>query len=93
MYIGLLTFELFISDSLSLKDKRMIVSSLKDRLRKKYNVAIAELGYQEKWQRAELGIVTIGNSHKIVEESLNKIFGYLDSQTGFELIAHQFEYL
>jgi uncharacterized protein YlxP (DUF503 family) len=93
MHIGLLTFELFISESLSLKDKRMIISSLKDRLRKKYNIAIAELAYQEKWQRAELGLVTIGNSHKIVEESLNKIFSYLDSQTGFELITYQFDYL
>jgi uncharacterized protein YlxP (DUF503 family) len=93
MHIGLLTFEIFISESESLKDKRMIINSLKDRLQKKYNVAVAELDYQDKWQRSELGVVTIGNNYKIIEESLNKIFSYLDKSNNFELIKHRFDHL
>ena len=93
MHIGLLTFEIFISESESLKDKRMIINGLKDRLRKRYNVAVAELAYQDKWQRSELGVVTIGNSHKIVEESLHKIFSYLDNNDNFELINHRFDHM
>ena len=50
--IGVLTLELRIDDSHSLKDKRQIVKALKDRLRHKFNVAVAEIDYQDLWQRA-----------------------------------------
>jgi len=93
MYIGALIFEIVISESGSLKDKRMIINSLKDRLRKRFNVAVAELGYLDKWQRSELGIVTIGNEYKLVEKSLNKIFDYIDSSDTFEVIKHRFDYM
>jgi uncharacterized protein YlxP (DUF503 family) len=93
MYIGALIFEIFISESSSLKDKRMILSSLKDRLRKKFNIAVAELDYLDKWQRSELGIVTIGNEYKLVENSLHKIFDFLDRSNDFEIIKHRFDYM
>ena len=49
--IGVITFELRIDDAHSLKDKRHYVKSLKDRLRAKFNVAVAEIGDQDVWQR------------------------------------------
>ena len=49
--IGVITFELRMDDALSLKDKRHYVKGLKDRLRAKFNVAVAEIGYQDVWQR------------------------------------------
>ncbi len=58
MPVGLLTLELHIDDAQSLKDKRQVLRSLKDRLRAKYNVAVAELEYHETWQRSVVGIVT-----------------------------------
>jgi uncharacterized protein YlxP (DUF503 family) len=93
MYIGALIFEIFISESSSLKDKRMIISGLKDRLRKRYNIAVAELDYLDKWQRSELGLVTIGNEYKLVEKSLHNIFEYLDSSNEYEIIKHRFDYM
>jgi uncharacterized protein YlxP (DUF503 family) len=93
MYIGALIFEIFISESTSLKDKRMILNSIKDRLRKKFNVAVSELDYQDKWQRSEMGIVTIANEYTMVEKSLHKIFSILDSSNDYEIIKHRFDYM
>ena len=59
MPIGLLTLEIHISDARSLKDKRQVLRSLKDRLRARFNVAVAELEHQELWQRSRVGVVSI----------------------------------
>ena len=57
--IGVLTLELRLENSHSLKDKRHVVQSLKDRLRNKFNVAVAEIDYQDLWQRAAVAAVTV----------------------------------
>ena len=59
--IGVLTLELRIDDSHSLKDKRQVVKSLKDRLRHKFNVSVAEIDYQDLWQRALIAAVTVSS--------------------------------
>ena len=59
MFVGLLTLELHIAEARSLKDKRQILRSLKDRLRRKFNVAVAELDFQDVWQSATVGVVTL----------------------------------
>jgi uncharacterized protein YlxP (DUF503 family) len=56
-----------------LKDKRKELNSLKDRIRQKYNVALAELDYQDTWQRTKLGIVTLSSQPAVVENTLAKI--------------------
>jgi len=58
MIIGFLSLEIHIPYSHSLKEKRKRLNSFKERVKKKYNVAIAELDYQNKWQRAKIGIIT-----------------------------------
>src|SRR4030095_7256300 len=68
--VGLLTLELHIADARSLKDKRQILRSLKDRLRGKFNVAIAELDFHDVWQSSTVGVVTLSNAEQHVEESL-----------------------
>jgi uncharacterized protein len=73
MPVGLLTLELYIPEAHSLKDKRQIVRSLKDRLRRRFNVAVAELEYQEVWQRSIIGVVTLSNAEQHVEESLQLV--------------------
>jgi uncharacterized protein YlxP (DUF503 family) len=69
MVIGLLSVELHIPYSQSLKDKRMVLRRVKDRLQK-FNVAVAEVEHQDVWQRAGLGIVAISNSTEHVEREL-----------------------
>jgi uncharacterized protein YlxP (DUF503 family) len=91
MRIGLLTLELHIPEAHSLKDKRQIVRSLKDRLRKHFNVAVAELEYQEVWSRSIIGVVTLSNAEQHVEESLQHVLADAARQLGPVLINHVLE--
>jgi len=93
MNVGVLSIEILIPGSSSLKDKRMVLKAIKDRVHAKYNVSVAEVEYQEKWQRSVLGFAQIGQSRKFVEESLNTIFRQLDQDHRFEIINYQLEVL
>ena len=70
MHIGACVVTLHLEASGSLKDKRQVVRSLQDRLRRKFNVAVAEVEHQDLWQRAALGIVAISTSAEHVEQQL-----------------------
>jgi uncharacterized protein len=91
MPVGLLTLELHIQHAQSLKDKRQVLRSLKDRLRAKFNVAVAELEYHDTWQRSVVGIVTISNEEHHVEESLQQVLVEADNILGPLLISHTVE--
>ncbi len=93
MIVAVLTVDLYLPGAVSLKDKRMIVRRIKDRLSNKYNISIAEVDFQDKWQRARLGIAQVGSDYKMLEKSMNTIFKVLDTQEYAEIIDHQFEYL
>ena len=71
--IGVLTLELRLEDSHSLKEKRHVVKSLKDRLRHKFNVSVAEIDYQDLWQRAPLAAVTVSSDHEHAEKVLRGV--------------------
>ena len=68
--IALLSVELFLPGARSLKEKRMVLRRLKDRLGR-FNLAVAEVEHQDLWQRAGLGIVAIGTSQAHVEQQLS----------------------
>ena len=70
--IALLTLDIHIPHAQSLKDKRMIVRSLKDRLRAKFNVSVSEVDHQDLWQRAQLGVVTVGSDEKFLQKVLEE---------------------
>jgi len=93
MAVGLLILELHISDARSLKDKRHVLRSLKDRLREKFNVAVAELDHEDVWQRSTVGIVTLSNEEQHVEESLQRVLEESDRLLGPVLISHSVEFL
>jgi uncharacterized protein YlxP (DUF503 family) len=91
MPIGLLTLEIHIPDARSLKDKRQVLRSLKDRLRARFNVAVAELEYHETWQRAQVGIVSLSNDATHLEQSLRAVFDEAEQLLGRELVSHELE--
>lgn len=90
---GLLTLELHLPEAQSLKDKRQVLRSLKDRLRGHFNVAVAELDFEETWQRSVVGVVTLANEEQHVEESLQKVLAEADKILGPLLIAHAIDFL
>src|SRR5437899_6378447 len=91
MPVGLLTLELHIPDAQSLKDKRRVLHSLKDKLRREFNVAVAELEHHEVWQRSVVGIVTLSNEEKHVKEVLQKVLDEADRILGSFLINQAVE--
>ncbi|RMH64289.1 MAG: DUF503 domain-containing protein [Calditrichaeota bacterium] len=93
MIVGILQVELLIPGSDSLKYKRMVVRSAVDRLRKKFNVSVAETDYNDKWQHAELGIAVVANNRSFADQVLQKAFQLLDGIPDMEIIEHRFEYL
>ncbi len=72
MIVGVLTLDLFFPHARSLKDKRRVLHGFKDRVRR-HNVALAELDFQDKWQRSRLGVVTINAHQAVVEEVLGRV--------------------
>jgi uncharacterized protein YlxP (DUF503 family) len=73
MVIGYLEFDIHFPYSRSLKEKRKELNSLRDRIRQKHNVAWAELDFQDTWQRAKLGVVTLNSQPTVVEQILTRI--------------------
>lgn len=93
MPIGLLTLEIHIPDARSLKDKRQVIRSLKDRLRGHFNVAVAELDHQELWQRAVVGVVSLSGDAAHLKQSLQAVFAESERLLGRDLIGHEIELL
>jgi uncharacterized protein YlxP (DUF503 family) len=93
MPVGLLTLEIYIPDAHSLKDKRQVIRSLKDRLRSRFNVAVAELDYQDTWQRSQIGVVSLSNNAVHLEQSLQAVFMEAENLLGRDLVDHNLEVL
>jgi len=91
MPVGLLTLELHIADAQSLKDKRQILRSLKARLRAHFNVAVAELDFEDTWQRSVVGVVTLSNEERHVKEVLQKVLAEADGLLGSMVVGNAVE--
>ncbi len=73
MFIAVLTLELWIHEANSLKDKRMVVNSMLDRIRARFEVSAAQLDTHDQWQQATLGVVAISNSQKPLHTLMNHV--------------------
>jgi uncharacterized protein YlxP (DUF503 family) len=91
--IGVLTLELSLPDAHSLKDKRQTVKSLKDRLRGKFNVAVAEIDFQDLWQRALISAVTVSSEHSHAEQMLQSVEREAASLLGGLLVGTTIEWI
>jgi len=83
--VGLLLLDCYIPESQSLKDKRRILSSLSERLRRQFNIAIAEVEYQDQWQRAQLAIVLVNTNWRMLQSSMSKLTEYVDRDRRVEV--------
>ena len=91
--VGVIIFELRLDESHSLKDKRHFVKSLKDRLRHKFNVSVAEIDYQDLWQRAVVAAVTVASDHGHAEKVLQSVEGEAAAMLGPELASARVEWI
>ncbi|HTX35315.1 MAG TPA: DUF503 domain-containing protein [Bryobacteraceae bacterium] len=91
--IGVVTLELRLVNAHSLKEKRHVVASLKERLRNKFNVAVAEIEYQDLWQRAAVAAVTVSSDHTHAEKVLRGVEEEAAALLGPELAEATVEWL
>jgi uncharacterized protein YlxP (DUF503 family) len=89
--VGLIQLELVANDAQSLKDKRAKLQSLKDRIRQRFNVAIAETDHQDLWQRTRLAVVYAASDRRPVTAVLSKILEFVKQQPQFTLLDFEME--
>lgn len=93
MPVGVLTLELDLPYAHSLKDKRAVLRKMRDRLRARFNVAVAELDHQDVWQRATLGVVSISNSQPLLDSVFHQVLGEVENILGQDVANHTLEFL
>lgn len=93
MRVGAALIEIRVHGSNSLKQKRGVVRSITHRLRNRYNVAVAEVGGQGTWQRAVIGITTVGHDAPTVRKRLEKALSFIESLNLAEVMASDIEML
>jgi hypothetical protein len=93
MVVGVCRLSLFFPGSRSLKDKRQGLRRITDRLRAKFTAAIAEVGYQDTWQRATLGVAVVSNEGEHARSMLDRITGFVEQQYVAQIVDRQLEIL
>jgi uncharacterized protein YlxP (DUF503 family) len=92
MPIGVLTLEIALPYAHSLKEKRAVLQKMRDRLRARFNVALAELDHQDLWQHATLGVVSISNSQALLESTLRQVLEESEKILGQDVASHELEF-
>jgi uncharacterized protein YlxP (DUF503 family) len=92
MVIGFLSIEIYLPYSHSLKEKRKRLSGIRARLTKKYNVAISELEYQNKWQRTKIGMVSLNSQKRPVESLFGKIIEDVEKNIDGQILDYETHY-
>lgn len=86
MFIGILKITIFIPGAQNLKDKRRVLRRLRDILKHKFNISIAEVDDMDLWQRATLGIAVVGNNIAFTDSVVNSIMQFIRSENSCEII-------
>ena len=93
MIIGLVTVSISIPEARSLKDKRSVLKSLKDRILNKMNVSVAEVGKQDTWQFADLAFVTVAAETEIVQSRISELSTLLRANPRYVLLSLHTEFI
>jgi uncharacterized protein YlxP (DUF503 family) len=91
--VGVLTLEIHVEESHSLKEKRHVVKGLKDRLRDRFNVAVAEIDHLDSWQASVVAAVTVSKDRVHAEQILHAVEAYAASILGGALTGTGVEWL
>jgi uncharacterized protein YlxP (DUF503 family) len=93
MIIGIMTLDLFTENSHSLKEKRHIVSSMKEKLKNRFNISIIESNHQDLWQKIQMTIVMAANRKVMAEKVFNQIEEQIFLNYGVQIVHIKKEYL
>lgn len=93
MVVGILSLDLLIPGNRSLKGKRMVLNSMKARLRNKFNVAVAEVGAHDMWDRAEVGLSTVSTDTAHAHSLLMGVIKIIERMHAVDLLDYSIEML
>lgn len=93
MVIGLLKIILFMGDCNSLKSKRMVLHSLKARLRNRFNIAISEISDHDKWQKTTIAMVSVQNEKSYIDREFNKIINFIENFKQASIVDYEMHLL
>lgn len=93
MVVGVCYLDLVLPEGSSLKGKRRVIKGLLARVRSRFNVSIAEVGGNDLWQRAQLGICLVGNDRRLIDSLLEKVIEFIEGLGTIEVISSQLELL
>jgi uncharacterized protein YlxP (DUF503 family) len=93
MVVGVCRVTLMVSESHSLKEKRMVLRRIKDRVSNKFNCAIAEVGDQDEWQSAELGFSVVSNEYGFTQSMVQKILQFIEDLAVAKIIDDEQDYI
>ena len=91
MVVGVLQLDLRIHDCQSLKAKRGVIRQLISKVRNTFEVAVAEVGDQDLWQRARLGVAAVGNDKSVINQRLDHVLNFVESLGIAEIFDHRIE--
>lgn len=91
MVVGICTIEIHLPESGSLKSKRQILKRIKDRIRNRFNVSIAEVENNDLWQRATLGVAAVANQGKFVNQILSQAVEHIQKESGIIVLDYSME--
>ena len=92
MPVGVLTLEIQLPYAHSLKEKRAVLRKMRDRLRARFNVAVAELDHQDVWQHATLGIVSVSNSQELLDSVFRQVLAESESILGDDVADYSLDF-
>jgi uncharacterized protein YlxP (DUF503 family) len=93
MVVGVCRITLMVPESQSLKDRRSVVHHIKDRVRQKFNVAIADVGDQDAWQSAQLGFAVVANEKAFVASIVDKVAKFIEDVAEAKVIDDEKDYV
>ena len=93
VHVGLLQVEFFIPESHSLKEKRMVLRSLTQRIKNKFNVSVCELDSEDKWQRAALAVVMASSNQKFIDRALAHVVEFIQTYDRLDVVRHQVDFI
>ena len=91
MIVGILQLQVSVFDAMTLKDKRRVLKSLKDRISHRYNVSIAEVGHNDNIRTALLGVAVVANESRFVDSVLSGIVDFVRLAPQLSLIDYSME--
>jgi len=92
MVVGVVGARLFIRLSRSLKEKRRVLNSIKEKLRSRFNVAVSEVDHLDEHQAAGIAIVTVGSERSVVERTIQNVRIFLEKTPNVSLSAFECDY-